>query len=59
MNVKKLELEKKRAVKAADEDQVDEISLQIMDKEIQGRELAKVINVCETQILFLKEDGDA
>ena len=56
---KKLELEKKRAVKAADEYQVDEISLQIMDKEIQGRELAKVINVCETQILFLKEDGDA
>lgn len=55
---KKLELEKKKAVKAADEDQVDELSLQIMDKEIQGRELAKVINVCETQILFLKEDGD-
>lgn len=56
---KKLELEKKRALKASDEDQVDELSLQIMDKEIQGRELAKVINLCETQILFLKEDGDA
>lgn len=53
---KKLELTKKRAIKAADDDQVDELSLQIMDKEIQGRELSKWIKLCEAQILVLKEN---
>lgn len=54
---KKLELTKKRAVKSSDEDQVDDLSMQIMDKEIQGRELAKTIKICETRMLFFKEHG--
>ena len=55
---KKLELEKKRAIKGSDEDQVDELSLQIMNKEIQIGGLEKDIKTLETRVLSLQESSD-
>ncbi len=55
LECKKLELSKKMLTKT-DDDKVNELSQQIMDKEILSLEVAKNIKLCEMRLLSLKEN---
>ena len=58
LEMEKLELSKKMAKKSNDEDQVDKLSQQIIDKKIQILEISKEIKIFEAQILYLSEHPD-
>ena len=55
LECKKLELSKKMLTKT-DDDKVNELSQQIMDKEILSLEVAKNIKLCEMRLLSLEEN---